>query len=126
MAWSLSEHSGYHLVDMCRALSVLCAAPDRTRLSELKRAAVATEWELTGGATSLEELSAQVADLRPDIVVVDAALGPDAVSRAREAKPGVRVVGLGAVPQADDQASSLDEVRAAILGLPRPGGPVRG
>lgn len=111
---------------MCRALSVLCAAVDRATLSELKRAAVATEWELAGGATSLDELSAQVTDLRPDIVVVDAALGPDAVTRAREAKPGVRVVCVGPLPGADDHAASLDEVRAAILGLPRPGGPVRG
>lgn len=105
---------------------MLCAATDPARLSELKRAAVATEWELAGGATSLDELSAQVADLRPDIVVVDAALGPEAVTRAKEAKPGVRVVCVGPLPEADDQASSLDDVRAAILGLPRPGGPVRG
>lgn len=111
---------------MCRALSVLCAAADRAKLSELKRAAVATEWELSGGATSLDELAAQVADLRPDIVVVDAALGPEAVASAKGAKPGVRVVSLGSLPDADDEAASLDEVRAAILGLPRPGGPVRG
>lgn len=112
---------------MCRALSVLCAAIDPATLSELKRAAVATEWELAGGATSLDELSAQVTDLGPDIVVLDAALGPDAVARAKEAKPGVRVVCVGSsLPGADDHAASLDEVRAAILGLPRPGGPVRG
>jgi len=111
---------------MCRALSVLCAAADHAKLSELKRAAVATEWELSGGATSLDELTAQVTDLRPDIVVVDAALGPDAVASAKGAKPGVRVVSLGSLPDADDEAASLDEVRAAILGLPRPGGPVRG
>jgi hypothetical protein len=111
---------------MCRALTVLCAAADRARLGELKRAAVATEWELAGGATSLEELAAQVSDLRPDVVVVDAALGPDAVTRAREAKPGIRVVSVGPLGDADEEAASLDEVRAAILGLPRPGGPVRG
>lgn len=111
---------------MCRALTILCAAMDRTRLGELKRASVAVEWELSGGATSLDELAAQVADLRPDVVVVDGALGPDAVSRAREAKPGVRVVSVGPLPEADEEAASLEEVRAAILGLPRPGGPVRG
>lgn len=105
---------------------MLCAAADRDRLNELKRAAVATEWELAGGATSLEELTAQVTDLRPDVVVVDASLGAGAVTRAREAKPGVRVVCVGALADADDQAASLEEVRAAILGLPRPGGPVRG
>jgi orotidine-5'-phosphate decarboxylase len=111
---------------MCRALRVLCAAGNRERLVELKRASVGVEWELTGGATSLEELAAQVADLRPDVVVVDAALGPQAVTGAREAKPGVRVVGVGSLPEVDEEAGSLDQVRSAILGLPRPGGPVRG
>ncbi|HEY3209330.1 MAG TPA: SGNH/GDSL hydrolase family protein [Actinomycetota bacterium] len=110
---------------MCRALTVLCAASDRARLGELKRASVAVEWELAGGATSLEELAAQVADLRPDVVVIDAALGPQAVAKAKEAKPGIRVVSIGPLPQADEEAASLEEVRAAILGLPRPGGPVR-
>lgn len=111
---------------MCRALTVLCAAMDRARLGELKRASVAVEWELAGGATSLEELAVQVADLRPDVVVVDGTLGPEAVATAREAKPGVRVVSIGPLTDADEEAASLDEVRAAILGLPRPGGPVRG
>jgi hypothetical protein len=111
---------------MCRALTVLCAAADRDRLGELKRASVGVEWELSGGATSLDELAAQVADLRPDVVVVDGGLGPGAVSRAREAKPGIRVVSVGPLPEADQQADSLEELRAAILGLPRPGGPVRG
>ncbi|HYT80894.1 MAG TPA: hypothetical protein VEQ37_16885 [Actinomycetota bacterium] len=111
---------------MCRALTVLCAATDRARLGELKRASVAVEWELAGGATSLEELATQVADLRPDVVVIDGALGSQAVANAKEAKPGVRVVSVGPVPEADEQAASLEEVRAAILGLPRPGGPVRG
>jgi hypothetical protein len=111
---------------MCRALTVLCAAADRDRLGELKRAAVATEWELAGGATSLDELTAHVSDLRPDVVVIDAALGPDAVTRAKAAKPGVRVVSVGPLQDADEEAASLDEVRAAILGLPRPGGPVGG
>ncbi len=111
---------------MCRALTVLCAAADRARLGELKRASMAVEWELTGGSASLEELVAQVADLRPDVVVIDAALGPQAVANAKQAKPEVRVVSLGPLPEADEQAASLEEVRAAILSLPRPGGPVRG
>lgn len=111
---------------MCRALTVLCATTDRARLGELKRASVGVEWELAGGATSLEELAAQVADLRPDVVVIDAALGPEGVSNAKEAKPGVRIVSIGPLPGADGEAASLEEVRAAILGLPRPGGPIRG
>jgi ABC-type xylose transport system substrate-binding protein len=111
---------------MCRALTVLCAAPDRTRLGELKRAAVAQEWELTGGATSIEELESQVADLGPDVVVIDAVLGPQAVATCRGAKPGIRVVSVGPLSGTDGEAASVKEVRAAILGLPRPGGPVRG
>jgi hypothetical protein len=111
---------------MCRALTILCAAPDRTRLGELKRAAVAQEWELTGGATSVEDLGSQVTDLGPDVVVIDAALGTQAVDACRVGKPGVRVVSVGPLAGADEEAASLEEVRAAILGLPRPGGPVRG
>jgi chemotaxis response regulator CheB len=111
---------------MCRALTVLCAALDRARLGALKRAAVAVEWELAGGATSLEEVEAQVTDLRPDVIVMDSVLGAEAVTRAKEAKPGIRVVSVGPLPEADEEAASLEEVRAAILGLPRPGGPVRG
>jgi chemotaxis response regulator CheB len=111
---------------MCRALTVLCAALDRARLGELKRASVAVEWELAGGATSLDEVEAQVTDLRPDVIVIDAVLGAEAVARAKEAKPGIRVVSVGPLPEADEEAASLEDVRAAILGLPRPGGPVRG
>lgn len=111
---------------MCRALTVMCAATDRARLGELKMASVAVEWELAGGATSIEELAAQVADLRPDVVVIDAALGPRAALMAKVAKPGVRVVSIGPLAHADEEAASLEEVRAAILGIPRPGGPVRG
>lgn len=110
---------------MCRAMRVMCAAATRERLGELRRAAVATTWELVGGATSTEELVAQLDEWRPDVVVLDASLGPEAVERARHARPGVRIVSVGPVPGTDEVASSLDELRPAILGLPRPGGPVR-
>jgi DNA-binding NarL/FixJ family response regulator len=109
---------------MCRAVKVLCAAADPERLSELKRAAVAAEWELVGGAASLDELVTQLEERRPDVLVLDAGLGPESVVRARAALPSVRVVAIGPLAGADDVAS-LDVVRTAILGLPRPGGPVR-
>jgi hypothetical protein len=48
------------------------------------------------------------------------------VDACRVGKPGVRVVSVGSLAGADEEAASLEEVRAAILGLPRPGGPVRG
>jgi len=110
---------------MCRALKVLCAAPDRARLAELKRAAVGVAWELVGGAASLDELPGQLASWRPDVVVLDAALGPGAIGVVDETGRSVRVVSVGELPGSDAVVGSLDEVRDAILGVPRPGGPVR-
>lgn len=109
---------------MCRAVKVLCAAADRERLAEVKRAAVGAEWELVGGASSLEELVAQVVDRRPDVLILDAGLGAESVVQARAVMPTVRIVAIEPVAGADE-VTSLHEVRAAILGLPRPGGPVR-
>ncbi|HXF57070.1 MAG TPA: hypothetical protein VNO34_05790 [Actinomycetota bacterium] len=110
---------------MCRALKVLCAAPTPERLGELKRAAVSAQWELVGGATSVEELGRQVGEWGPDVVVVDGSLGAAAVEAARRARSTVRVVAVGRVDGADLVAPTLAEVRDAILGLPGPGGPVR-
>jgi DNA-binding NarL/FixJ family response regulator len=111
--------------DMCRALKLLCAAPDRERLVGLKRAAVGATWELVGGATSAEELGMQVAQWRPDVVVLDASLGPEAVARVRAQSPACRIVSVGSVDGADAVAPSLEDVRGEILGVPKPGGPVR-
>jgi hypothetical protein len=110
---------------MCRSLRVLCAAPDAERLAELRRSTVAASWELVGDADSADALGEQIAEWRPDVVVLDAGLGERAVAVARGAGPSVRIVSVGRVPGADAVAASLDQVRAAILGLPRPGGPVR-
>jgi DNA-binding NarL/FixJ family response regulator len=118
------EYVGYP-EPMCRALRVLCAAADAGRVAELKRATVSTNWELVGGASSLDELVEQLGEWQPDVVVIDAGLGPDAASQAREARPTVRIVSLGSLSGADEEAISLDELKPAILGLPRPGGPVR-
>jgi DNA-binding NarL/FixJ family response regulator len=111
---------------MCRALRVLCAAPDPDRLTELKRAAVSAVWELTGGARSLDELEEQLADLDPDVVVLDDRMPPDAVRRIREVRSRVRVIGVGNVSGADASAISPDGIREAILALPPVGGPIRG
>jgi DNA-binding NarL/FixJ family response regulator len=111
---------------MCRALKVLCAAPDQDRLTELKRAAVSAVWELTGGARSLDELVDQLSDLEPDVVVVDDRMPQDAVRRIREVRSRARVVGVGNVSGADATASSPAGIRDAILGLPPVGGPIRG
>jgi hypothetical protein len=109
---------------MCRALKVLCAAPDAERLAELKRATVSVHWELVGGALSAEDLARQVAMHHPDVIVVDAALGTAAVDGLRGPMPLIRVVAVGSLAGADAVASSVEEIRPAILGVPRPSGPV--
>lgn len=110
---------------MCRGLRVLCAADGRERLAAVKRAAVGASWEVEGGAASLEELVEQLDGARPDVVVLDAGLGPEAAAIVRRVRPSARVVGFGHVPGADAHGDSAEELRAAILGLPKPGGPVR-
>ena len=102
---------------MCRALKILCAAPTRERLAEIKRATVSVNWELVGGATSLDELGVQIAEWTPDVVVLDKGLGSVAEARAREAKERLRIVVV--------EAADAESIRQAILGLPQPGGPVR-
>ena len=57
---------------MCRAMKILCAAPDAESLRALKAAAVSATWELVGGAATSEELVRQLDDHAPDVVVVDA------------------------------------------------------
>ena len=47
------------------------------------------------------------------------------VGKAREAFPFMRIVADRDVPGATAVAASMEEVRDAVKGLPRPGGPVR-
>ena len=103
----------------CRALTVLCAAADPARLAAIKRATVAAEWEVVGGAVSLDELLAALEDERPNVVVLDAGLGHDAAIRAREVLPGARIVSVGPLPGVDAVAASLEGVRDAIVGARR-------
>jgi len=109
---------------VCRALKVLCVAPDDETLAALKRATVSADWELAPGATSEATALAQLHEERPHIVVV---FGPfeGFVAAAREAYPFLRIVTDRDLPGATAVATSLEEVRGAVKGLPRPGGPVR-
>lgn len=109
---------------MCRALKVLCLAPDAEALAALKRAAVSADWELAPGATGEEAALEQLYGERPHVVVV---FGPfeGFIARAREAYPFLRIVTDRDQPGATVVATSLEEVRGAVQGLPRPGGPVR-
>jgi hypothetical protein len=108
---------------MCRALKVLCVATDTHALASLKRAAVAAEWELARGATSEAEALEQLELERPHVLV---AFGPfeRLITAARERAPALRVISDRDVAGADVVAS-LEDVRGAVLGRPRPGGPVR-
>jgi DNA-binding NarL/FixJ family response regulator len=110
---------------VCRALRVLCAAPDPERLAELKRAAVSVSWELVGGATTVEQLRDQAERLQPDIVVIDARMGPGAVAAARQPERRARVVAVDGSLEGADAHAALSGVKEAILGVPPVGGPVR-
>lgn len=102
---------------------MLCVAPDRESLAALKRAAVAAEWELAPGATNEIDALGQLDAERPHILV---AFGPyeRLVALCAERFPGMRIVTDRDVPGATVVATSLEEVRRLVMGVPRPGGPV--
>ena len=108
---------------MCRALTLLCVAPDAAALRALKSAAVSAEWELAPGATDERGALDQIDAYRPQLLV---AFGPFAslVALARERFPGMRIIVDRNAPGATSVATSLEEVRGLVKGLPRPGGPV--
>jgi hypothetical protein len=110
---------------VCRALVVLCVAPDGGALNALKAATVAADWELAPGATDLRSALDQIDAERPHVLV---AFGPfeSLVAMARERFPGMRIVTDRDAPGATEVATSLDEVRGLVVELPRPGGPVGG
>ncbi len=111
---------------MCRSLKVLCAAPGQDRLRALKLATVSARWELVGGVSDEGDLGGQLESWQPDVVVLEG-MGEGAVALVRTTLPLARVVTVGvAVTGADGVAGSEEEVRDSILGMPRPGGPVRG
>jgi hypothetical protein len=109
---------------MCRAVRVMCVAPDDAALAVLKRASVGAAWELTAGATDLRSALDEIDVERPDALVV---FGPfeQLVALASERFPGLRIVADRDTPGASAVARSADDVRDLLLQLPRPGGPVR-
>jgi len=108
---------------MCRAVKVLCVAPDADALAALKRAAVSAEWELAPGATSEAEAIGQIDVERPHVLVV---FGPfeRVVSLVHDRFPAMRIVTDRDTPGSTEVATSLEEVRGLITVSPRPGGPV--
>jgi hypothetical protein len=109
---------------MCRALKVLCVAPDPGQLAALERATVSAEWELTPGATDLRGALDRIDVERPHLLVV---FGPfdDLVRSVHERFPGMRIVTDRDAPGTSEVATSLEDVRGLLKGVPRPGGPVR-
>jgi DNA-binding NarL/FixJ family response regulator len=110
---------------VCRALRVLCAAPTAERLTELKRATASAHWEIVGGARTIEGLVEQMDGSRPDVVVIDVELGPEAVRAVRETRPAARIVTVGGELEGADGWADLDALRQTIHGGPPVGGPVR-
>jgi hypothetical protein len=110
---------------VCRALIVLCVATDRGALMALKTATVSAEWELAPGATDLRAALDQIDAERPHVMVVFGPFEP-LVTLARERFPGMRIVTDRDVPGATVVATSVEEVRGVVLGLPRPSGPIVG
>ena len=108
---------------MCRALKVLCVASDPDSLAALKAAAVSAEWELATGATDEADAVGQIDAERPHILVV---FGPyeRLIALTRERFPAIRIVADRDAPGATVVATSLQEVRGLVKGVPRPGGPI--
>jgi hypothetical protein len=109
---------------VCRALKVLCVASDRPALVALKRTAVSAEWELAPGATTEDDALAQLEAERPHVLVVSGDF-EGLVSRAREDFPNLRIICDRDLPGATVVVTSPEEIRDAVKGPPRPGGPVR-
>ena len=109
---------------MCRAVKVMCVAPDAASLAALKRASVGAEWELKAGATEIRSALDQIDIERPHALVV---FGPFEllVALVSERFPGLRIVTDRDSPGASAVARSADDVRDLLTELPRPGGPVR-
>jgi hypothetical protein len=107
---------------VCRAVTVLCVAPDREQLSALKRAVVAAEWELTAGATDLRSALDQIDVERPHAMVVAGAF-EELVAMVAERFPGMRIVADHAMPGATVVAE-MSDAREALRLQRRPGGPV--
>jgi hypothetical protein len=107
---------------VCRALKVLCVAPDAEALAALKRATVSASWELCPGATDLRGALDQIDVERPQYLVV---FGPfeELVRLVADRFPGMRVLSDRDVPGAETVVAA-DRVRDLLERRPRPGGPV--
>jgi hypothetical protein len=108
---------------MCRAVKVLCVAPEDEVLEALRRATTAAEWELTPGATDETDALGVIDAERPHAMVAFGSYG-ELVSLVRERFPAMRIVTDRDTPGTNAVASSRDDVRDLLRALARPGGPI--
>jgi hypothetical protein len=104
-------------------MKVLCVAPEAAALSELKRAAAGADWELTAGATTEAEALRQLDSEHPHVVVVFGDFA-SLVRAMRERRPFTRILTDRPADVETVIVADGTDLRAAIMGLPRPGGPV--
>ncbi|MDP9119476.1 MAG: hypothetical protein M3M93_04245 [Actinomycetota bacterium] len=108
---------------MCRAVKVLCVAPDREALQALRLATTAADWELTPGATNEIDALGLVDAERPHVMVAFG-MYEELVSLVRDRFPAMRIVTDRDTPGTSAVASSRDDVRDLLRSLARPGGPI--
>jgi hypothetical protein len=108
---------------VCRALKVLCVADDADALRALRSASVGAGWELVPGAIGERDALDLIDVERPQIMVVFGRFD-GLVALVRDRFPGMRILTDRDTPGATAVATSLEEVRGLLMGLPRPGGPV--
>jgi hypothetical protein len=109
---------------VCTAVRIVVAAPTRERRLELRRAAVAAEWEVVGEAADAEGALRETVERRGRFLVLEAAsAGPRPevlVRRLKSTSPLAFVVGVGEVPGADatvaaDDLAALRDQMAKLL-----------
>ncbi|MDH5312737.1 MAG: hypothetical protein OEW66_02690 [Actinomycetota bacterium] len=98
-------------------------ATDEAALAALKAASVSADWELAPGATDVRSVLDQIDSERPHVLVIFGE-HEELITIVRARSPSIRIVSDRDAPGATVVATSLDEVRGLVLGLPRPGGPV--
>ncbi len=109
---------------MCRAVKVLCLAPDAATLQTLKRHVVAADWELCPGAVDGRAALDQIDVERPHALVVWGAF-PDVVTLVADRFPGMQIVSDRPVVGVDvTVVAEMSAARAALRAQPRPGGPI--
>ena len=118
---------------MCRAVKVLCVAPDRERLIALKQDVVAAEWELCPGATDLRGALDQLDVERPhamvafgpfeELVALDGGSLPGHADRHRSRDAGLQCGRRNGIGGPGGAAGAAPPGRSGGIGSAAPGAP---